>query len=85
MHDYYTGLDMQSFKVIADFTVDGIPAGANLASKFRAKSQGVWELEFAKPIQSLKGGTITVSISDKQGNVSQIERSFSIARQTVAR
>src|SRR5207245_1930298 len=40
MHDYYTGLDMDSFQVIADFPVDGIKAGKNLAPNFKPTSQG---------------------------------------------
>ncbi|HKB40084.1 MAG TPA: hypothetical protein VKD72_26850, partial [Gemmataceae bacterium] len=35
MHDYYSGLDADSFAVTADFTVEGVPAGENLAKKFR--------------------------------------------------
>ena len=38
MHDYYTGLDMDSFEVVADFAIDGIAAGKNLAKKFRSVS-----------------------------------------------
>src|SRR5262249_11367034 len=34
MHDYDTGLDMNSFEVTADFALDGVAAGQNLASKF---------------------------------------------------
>jgi hypothetical protein len=47
MHDYYTGLDMETFHVAADFAIDDIPAGTNLAPRFQAKSQGVWELKLA--------------------------------------
>src|SRR5262249_20084827 len=45
MHDYNTGLDMDSFQVIADFPVDDTEAGKDLASKFKAKAPGVWELQ----------------------------------------
>ena len=38
MHDYDTGLDMDSFQVVADFAIDGIAAGKNLAKKFRPVS-----------------------------------------------
>ena len=40
MHDYYTGLDMDSFRVTADFAVDGAAAGENLAAKFRPDVAG---------------------------------------------
>jgi len=35
MHDYLTGLDMKSFHVVADFAIDGVKPGAELAAKFK--------------------------------------------------
>jgi hypothetical protein len=78
MHDYNSGLDMKSFRVTADFEVNGLVAGKDLADKFRVKSQGVWELVLDRPIAKLAAGNLTVSVSDKQGNVSRIERIFSV-------
>ena len=78
MHDYYTGLDMGSFRVVADFPVDGVAAGQNLAAKFQPKSSGVWELKLSQPIARLPKGKIEVSVKDRQGNMSRIERTFSI-------
>src|SRR5262249_20544496 len=77
MHDYDTGLDMDSFQVVADFAVDGMAAGQNLASKFKAKTPGVWELTIAKPLTELPKGKLTVVVKDRQGNISRIERTFS--------
>jgi hypothetical protein len=82
MHDYYTGLDMDSFQVVADFALDGIAAGKNLATKFRPVSQGVWELKLSRPIIDLPKGKVMVSVKDRQGNVTRIERTFSIAART---
>ena len=78
MHDYDSGLDLDSFRVMADFAVDGVAAGQNLAAKFQPKSSGVWELKLAKPIERLAKGKIEVSIKDRQGNVTRIERTFSV-------
>ncbi len=78
MHDYYTGLDADSFQVVADFPVDGVEPGQNLASRFKPKSQGVWEMQLAKPMATLARGKVTVSIKDRQGNLSKIERTFSV-------
>jgi hypothetical protein len=44
MHDYDTGLDLDSFRVVADLPIDGVVAGENLARRFKAKGDGVWEL-----------------------------------------
>jgi len=77
-HDYYTGLDAQSFTVIADFPINGIAAGKNLAPGFKPLSQGVWELKLIAPMQKLAPGKLIVSVKDQQGNVSRIERTFSV-------
>jgi hypothetical protein len=76
MNDYYTGLDMKTFNVIADFAIDGIKPGDNLGSRFNVKSQGVWEYRLTAPIETLKVGTLNVSVRDRQGNVSRIVRTI---------
>src|SRR5262249_17754598 len=76
MHDYNTGLDMRTFQVTTDFAVNGIAAGKDLSSQFRVKSQGVWELVLDRPIEKLSSGDLTVSVKDRQGNLSRIERTF---------
>jgi hypothetical protein len=78
MHDYYTGLDSDSFTVTADFAIDGIAAGENLASRFKHKPEGVWELPLDKHIAELPRGQIVVSVKDREGNTTRIERSFSV-------
>jgi hypothetical protein len=80
VHDYNTGLDPDSLHVIADFPVNGVAAGANLASNFKAASGGVWELKLAEPIKDLAQGKMTVSVKDRQGNVSRVERVFSVGK-----
>ncbi len=77
MHDYGTGLDMKTFTVTADFAIDGIKPGENLAARFKATSDGVQELLLAQPIMKLQRGTLTVAIRDRQGNVTRIERTIS--------
>jgi hypothetical protein len=78
MCDAYTGLNMHSFRVVADFAVDGTAAGANLADKFKPKSPGVWELALAKPITDLSRGRLFVSVRDNAMNTSRVERTFSV-------
>jgi hypothetical protein len=81
MSDYGTGLDMASFEVVADFALDGIAAGENLAKQFRSKSDGVWELSLSRPVAKLPRGKLTVSIRDNEGNRSRIERTFAVAKE----
>jgi hypothetical protein len=77
-YDYDTGLDADSFRVVADFALDGVAAGENLAPKFKAKTPGVWELTLSRPLNELARGKLTVSVKDRQGNVTRIERTFSV-------
>jgi hypothetical protein len=86
MYDYSSGLDLPSFTVTADFAVNGLAAGVNLATEFKPLSQGVWELKLAKPLRESARAELVVSVKDRQGNVSRIDRTFSIgAAQTTAR
>jgi Hydrazine synthase alpha subunit middle domain len=85
MHDYGSGLDMKSFHVITDFAVDGTQAGQDLAAQFKPLSQGVWELKLAQPIAELAKGKLVVEVKDRQGNTSQIERTFAVTNRTGGR
>jgi hypothetical protein len=78
MHDYYSGLNLPTFKVVADFAINEVPAGGNLASYFKKTSEGVWELLLTKPLASLPQGKLLVEIKDHQGNTTRIERVFSV-------
>lgn len=79
MCDFYTGLDMTSFTVTADFAVAGNPPGRNLAGLFQLVDQGVWELKLPQPLVELPRGTLTVSVKDREGNVTTVERTFSVS------
>jgi hypothetical protein len=79
MFDYGSGIDPKSFSVVADFALDGAPAGQELAPRFKEVAQGVWELKLAKPLAALERGVLRVSVKDRQGNVSRLERTFSVA------
>jgi hypothetical protein len=78
MNDYDSGIDTKSFKVVADFAIDGVKPGDDLAANFKPIGQGIWELKLAKPVTKLAAGMLTVSVKDRRGNLSQIERTFSV-------
>jgi hypothetical protein len=80
MHDYGSGLNTDSFRVTADFELDGVAAGENLASKFSPGPQGVWAWELSKPLTELKAGKLTVSVRDRQGNETKLARTFSVGK-----
>jgi len=75
MYDY-AGLDPTSFQVIADFAVDGLPAGTNLANQFKETATGVWEMNLKESIRT-KRGVLKVSVKDRAGNLTRIDRVFS--------
>jgi hypothetical protein len=80
MHDCYSGLDLKSFRVVADLAIDATAAGENLADRFLPLSRGVWELKLARPVTHLARGKIDVLVKDRQGNVTRIERTFSVGK-----
>ncbi len=84
-YDYGSGLDLDSLTVTADFPLDDTPAGQNLAGKFKALPDQRWDLKLTQPVTSLAKGKLTVSVKDRQGNLSRIERSFSVATPDPAR
>ncbi len=81
MYDY-GGLAPESFRVVASFPVEGVAAGQDLSSRFSPLSRGVWGLKLDAPLR-LARGTLTVSVKDRQGNESRIERTFSSGRDSV--
>jgi hypothetical protein len=78
MHDHETGLDLTSFRVVADFPLCGAAAGRDLAPRFKPRSPGVWELTLPEPLTRLPRGKLTVSVKDRQGNITRIERTFAV-------
>jgi hypothetical protein len=78
MHDYGTGLDLDSLSVTADFALDGAKPGEDVAAKFQALPADRWEYRLHNPITALTRGRLTVSVRDRQGNTTRIERTFSI-------
>jgi hypothetical protein len=58
--------------------LDGIQPGENLSAKFKTLPDHRWELTLAKPLTELPRGKLNVSIKDRQGNVTRIERTFSV-------
>jgi len=84
-YDYYTGLAEDSLSVIADFDLAGVKAGENLAPRFKKLGRGVWELKLPQPLTTLKQGRLQVSIKDREGNTTVVDRTFSVATKTVRR
>lgn len=78
MHDHESELDMSQFQITANFEINGMAAGVNLAELFEALPDSRWQLTLTQPITRLEQGILEVSVRDCQGNVNRIVRSFSV-------
>lgn len=76
--DYYSDLDPKSFSVKATFSVNGKAPQTELAPLFSESADHVWTLPVTPPLGTLSNASLVVSVKDRQGNVTRIERSFSI-------
>lgn len=76
MADYYSGIDAKSLNVVADFAVNDTPAGQNLAGEFDNIGDGILELKLNAPFSSRGEHSMKVSVKDRQGNVTVVERAF---------
>ncbi|MBL8142002.1 MAG: hypothetical protein JNM38_12865 [Acidobacteria bacterium] len=74
--DAHSGIRAGSLSVTADFVVAGRPRGAELADLARQAGDGIYEIPLVP--QSLPRATVRVSVSDAQGNVTRVERVFSV-------
>ena len=81
MHDFYTDIDADSFEVTASIAIGGAKAGTNLSDKFAAKTNGVYEWKPSQPIKTLPEAKLVVTVKDREGNETRIERIFSVGRQ----
>jgi hypothetical protein len=77
--DSYAGLDRNSFSVRANFQVNDKPPGAELAGNMVESADHVWTIKLAKPLTSIVGGVIKISVKDMRGNESLVVRSFDIS------
>ena len=84
IYDYGSGLAEKTFSVTADFEIDGIKPGGDLAAKFKAGADGVRIYSLANSVHKLEGGVITVSVKDKAGNITRIERTISAGAKTAS-
>lgn len=78
LYDYGSGLAADSLEVTADFAIDDVPAGENLAERMHEVSPGVREYRLQTAISGLNAGVLTVSVRDRQGHVARIDRRFRV-------
>ncbi len=77
MVDNYSGLDLATLSVTASFSVEGRPAGAELADLGVETGDGIWEIFLVQPVPPLASADVSVEVYDLQGNVTRVKRTFS--------
>ena len=78
MLDYYSGIAHESLEIKSSLEIAGRNPGENLAALFKPATQGVWVLKLDPPLEKVDYGTLSVSVRDQQGNLTRIERVFSV-------
>ena len=78
MYDYDSGLAMDSLSVTADFPIDDVPAGDDLADRLNEVSPGVYEYRLGDAVRRLGAGVLSVSVRDRQGHTARIDRRFRV-------
>ncbi|MCP3956961.1 MAG: hypothetical protein GY719_03825 [bacterium] len=77
MVDNYSGLDLATLSVTASWSVEGRPAGTELADLALPTGDGIWEIFLAQPVPPVASADVSVEVYDLQGNVTRVKRTFS--------
>ncbi len=77
LSDAYTGVNLSTLSVVADFMVAGRPTGAELADLAGSVGDGIYEIDFGSAMPANDSAHIRVSVEDLEGNVTRVERGFS--------
>ncbi|HET7845276.1 MAG TPA: hypothetical protein VFL14_14060 [Xanthomonadales bacterium] len=76
--DANSGIDLASLSVTSDQVVNGRLAGTELASLAQPAGDGIWTIALSTPIAQVANAHVRVSIRDVQGNVTRVDREFSV-------
>ncbi len=76
--DAHTGLDMSTLSVSADFAVAGRAPGSELADLAAGVGDGIYSIALDAPITVLDTTHVRAEIADQQGNITRVDRSFSV-------
>ena len=78
--DAYTGIDLTTLSVRADFALEGRSPNAELADLVRpsAAGDGIYEITLTAPLDDLARGTLHIEVADHQGNITRVNRTFTI-------
>jgi Hydrazine synthase alpha subunit middle domain/Dockerin type I domain len=83
--DAYSGIAPGTLSVVANFPVNGTPAGTELGGSFAQSDPSVWELRLGTPLTSLNNGHVVARVKDTAGNVTTLDRWFTIGSTSASR
>ncbi len=81
--DNLSGIDLATLSLTADFAVDGRPSGAELADLAVQTADNVWTVTWSEPLPPTASAKVRLEVRDVQGNVTRVERTFSVAETAV--
>ena len=62
----------------ADFVVNGLAAGSELASLAQPAGDSIWSIALSPPLTDAWNRHVHVEVRDVQRNVTRVERAFSV-------
>ena len=69
---------MSSLSIRASFEVAGRPAGSELADLAQAGGPGIFAIAIEPPLASAADAHVFASIREEQGNITRVDRRFSV-------
>ncbi len=79
MADANSGIDVASISVTSDLVINGRPPGSELHDLAQIVGEGMYAITLSTPIAAVANAHIRVGVRDIQGNITRINRSFSVA------
>ncbi len=76
--DADSGLADGSLSITADVPMAGRAAGVELADLATSVGDGIWSVALSPPVADVTSAHLHVAIADKQGNVTRVDRRFSV-------
>jgi hydrazine synthase alpha subunit-like protein len=73
-----SGIDLSTLSVRADFVVNGLAAGSELASLAQPNGDSIWSIALSPVLTDGWNRHVHVEVRDMQGNVARVDRAFSV-------
>ena len=73
-----SGVDLATLSVKADFEVNGLAPGAELASIAQAVGDSIWSIALSPSVSDAWNRHLHIEVRDVQGNVTRVNRAFSV-------